>query len=247
MEERLRRLLLACLLGMITGCAAQKPLAPGQPKKAELLPESDKTPVEAAANDVNNRVQNFWQWFEQNSSRLAKFETDQERVFNELERQLKEVDGGLTFEFGPRDKEEREFVISADGKIEVFPVVTKLVAAAPKLPGWKIIAFRQPKSLDLVVEFRGAKLGKDDLWFVAEPDGNKLGLTLYIRGYKSDKESEALAYASFLLLDSALGEYAVETQIGSIERRPLPPDPSRLKLKPFAELPDYAMKSQVRN
>lgn len=69
----------------------------------------------------------------------------------------------------------------------------------------------------------------------AEPDGDRVGLILYIKGLSAENEDSA-AQASFILLDSALGEYVVEEKIGFIEIIALPDDPKVFSLHPFASI-----------
>ena len=64
----------------------------------------------------------FWRWFQANETRLFDFEKDQDRVFNELQMQLHRIQPSLTFEFGPKEEGKREFVISADGIKDAFPL-----------------------------------------------------------------------------------------------------------------------------
>ncbi len=175
---------------------------------------------------------NFWSWFSENSDRLFHFESDQEAVFSELRAALARVHQGLTFEFGPIDNGRRQFIVSADGIRERFPAVRRLVESAPEMPAWEVIPFRPPKDLDFVVEIGPYRLGVNDLWFLEKPDGHRTGLHLYIRGLNNENE-EALSAAAFILLDNALGEYAVETRVGFITRNPLPESPASLNLKPF--------------
>ena len=162
----------------------------------------------------------FWQWFSQNSDRLFRFESDQERIFDELESALAQVKEGLMFEFGPIEGGKRVFVVSADGVRDHFEVVRSLVAVAPAMPGWEIVPFRPPASVDLVINYGGHSLGPDDVLFQAEPDRGRIGLTLFIKGLTTETK-DALCTASFILLDNALGEFVVETQVGFIERKPL--------------------------
>lgn len=178
----------------------------------------------------------FWEWFRRNSERLFHFEQDQEAVFAELSGALARVSKGLTFEIGVEVKGgQREFIVSADGIRELFPVVQRLVAAAPALPGWTIVAFRQPKSLDFSIRIGEHELGADDVWFSATPEGERTALTLYVRGL-TDENRRALAPAVFLLLDSAVGEYNVATKVCGIDSRPLPEDPAALGLQPLPAL-----------
>lgn len=177
----------------------------------------------------------FWAWFAANSARLLAFEQDQERVFAELGAALGQVAEGLTFEFG-QPAPAREFVVSADGQRALFPAVQALVAAAPALPGWEIKVFRQPKGTRLTVGYGDLRLSPDDLWFRAEPHGERTGLTLYVRGLARQDE-DFVRQASFLLLDAALGEYTVETRIGYIAWAAAPPDPLGAGLRSFHDLP----------
>lgn len=179
--------------------------------------------------------ENFWQWFEQNSSRLFAFEADRDRLFDELRKALSKVKPGLTFEFGPVKDGRREFIISADGIRDRFPAVQNLVAAAPSLAQWIVIPFRPPKSLDMIIEYDGQRLGADDVWFKAEDDAGRIGLTLHVRGL-TEHNQRSLGGAAFILLDNALGEFAVETRVGFIEWQGLPDDPAAAGLQPFRSI-----------
>ena len=174
----------------------------------------------------------FWQWFEQNSNRLFAFEADRDRVFRDLKAALHKVHKGLTFELGPVQDGKREFIVSADGIRERFPAVQNLVAAAPPLPQWMVIPFRPPKDIGGVIEYEGHRVGSEDVWFRSEADGDRIGLTLYVRGL-TEENKRSVGGATFILLDSALGEFAVETRVGFIEWNRLPDDPAAAGLKPF--------------
>ena len=178
------------------------------------------------------KQQEFWSWFDRNTDRLFHFEADQTAVFSELRAALDSVHPGLTFELGPVCEGKREFVVSADGIRELFPAVRALVAAAPDLPRWVVIPFRPPKDINLVVKMGGTTLGPEDVWFSAEPDGDRIGLCLFVRGL-TRATWDLLGSASFLLLDNALGEYVVETRVGSIDWQTLPDKPKNLGLHPF--------------
>ena len=185
----------------------------------------------------SSREERFWRWFEDNSTRLFAFESDQENVFDQLQGALGKVDKGLTFEFGPVEGGRRDFVLSADGIREVFPVVERLVEAAPGLPQWTIIAFRPPRSPDVELSLGRHTLAARDLWFAAHADGDRIGLTVFVPGL-TEKNKRSLAHAGFLLLDNALGEYVVETHVGFIEWESKPDDPEAAGLEPFLKIPE---------
>ena len=174
----------------------------------------------------------FWQWFEQNSSRLFAFETDRDGVFRDLTAALHKVHEGLTFEFGPVKNGKREFIVSADGIRDRFPAVQNLVAAAPAMSQWTVIPFRPPKGIGTVIQYEGQRVGPEDVWFRAEADGDRIGLTLFVRGL-TEETKQAFGGATFILLDSALGEFTVETRVGYIEWERLPDDPEAAGLQPF--------------
>ena len=181
--------------------------------------------------------QDFWPWFEQNSMRLAEVSTGHERICGELVARLHRVHKSLTFVFGPVRDGRREFIVSADGIRDAFPAVRSLVAAAPDIPGWQIIAFRPATGTDVTIQMANCSLGPEDVWFHADRQDGKVGLTLYIRDMTPENE-KLLCGAMFLLLDSAIGEYDVETKVGSLRWLPLPIDPVAEGLKPFRDLPD---------
>jgi hypothetical protein len=181
-----------------------------------------------------NRDERFWQWFQSNSARLFDFEADREAVFADLSAALRAVDKGLVFEFGPPERP-REFVVSADGILDRFPIVTSLVDAAPQMPDWNIIAFRQPGKSALEITFGDQHLGPDDLWFRASQSEVRTDLELCIRGL-TEANHEVLAGAAFILLDNALGEFDVATRVGAIEWRCLPDDPAGDGLLPLSDL-----------
>jgi hypothetical protein len=61
--------------------------------------------------------------------------------------------------------------------------------------------------------------GPADVTFLAEPDGDKLDLVLYLPDYERTPD-HLFEQAGFLFLDRAIGEYDVATHIGAIDFRP---------------------------
>jgi len=49
-------------------------------------------------------------------------------------------------------------------------------------------------------------------------DGDKVGIVMFFDGY-DEAQKETYGQIGFLFLDEALGEYAVETQVGFVEFR----------------------------
>ena len=158
----------------------------------------------------------FWKWFATNENRLFTFEANQEAVFDELAVEMRRVNSDLTFEFGPVINGKREFVISAGGIRSAFPAVEALYSSAPTLKRWVWVKYR-PRRLPINdLEFDGKKVKADDVRYVLAKDGDKVGIILFFDGYSEDQKN-TYGQIGYLFLDEALGEYAVETQVGFIE------------------------------
>lgn len=180
--------------------------------------------------------QEFWNWFLHHEEEFYRFdphdEGERERLFEALATQLRKIDDHLCFEFGPNTSK-REFIISADGIKSAFPAVSSLVAAAPQLERWHISGFRPRRSRVNSIEIRRLRVKPEDVTFSLFEHGDKVGLHMFIPGYREDEK--AFKVIAYLLLDEALGEYDVETWIGPIEIRK--PNAGPRVGHPFAELP----------
>jgi hypothetical protein len=158
----------------------------------------------------------FWKWFVKNEQGLFEFEADREKIFAELTRMMKQVNSDLTFEFGPVQDGKREFVVSAGGIKSAFPAVESLYDKAPSLPRWVWVKYR-PRRLPLNdLSYGGKEIKADEVNYLLAKDGDKLGVVLFFDGY-NDEHKKTFAQIGYLFLDEALGEYAVETQVGFIE------------------------------
>ena len=176
--------------------------------------------------------QKFWDWFIQHEVELFGFESNREKLFDQLAAELQKVDPNLTFEFGPK-KPRREFVVSAGGIKRAFAAVTSLVGVAPILSRWQVTAFRPRRSPLNSVEFGGKRVHPKDVQFSLLDNGKTTGIFLFVPGFREDDTD--LKQIGYLLLDDALGEYDVECRLGLIKM--LSPD-SRAdgERYPFAEL-----------
>jgi hypothetical protein len=158
----------------------------------------------------------FWNWFRENEDDLFHFERRQEAVFDAVGAAISLVHRDLTFEFGPVEDRTREFVISGGGIIGAFPAVESLYAAAPQLARWRWTKFRPRRSTLCDLQFGSLTIRAEDVRYLLARDGAKIGILLFLPGYREDEE-ESFGQAGYLFLDEALGEFTVETQVGFIE------------------------------
>ncbi|OGN88900.1 MAG: hypothetical protein A2Z74_02290 [Chloroflexi bacterium RBG_13_46_9] len=166
----------------------------------------------------SSREDEFWTWFQNNEHTLFNFERDQERVFNRLIKAMRKVHPDLVFEFGPIENNKREFVISAGGLKSAFPFVERLYSRAPNLACWNFTKFR-PRRTPMEIKIGDIRVSPDDVEVTIQADGEKAGLTVYLRGLDKKREDQYLQ-AAFLLLDQAIGEYDMEIKVGFIEIKP---------------------------
>lgn len=183
-----------------------------------------------------SKEEEFWDWFAKNDKRLFNFETDQERIFDELHGELIKIHESLVFEISRMVKGKREFVISADGIIDAFPFVESLFNAAPTMEKWTFIKFRPRLGTGFVIKLNDRKVSADDMSFILERVKYKIGIELFIDGYTQDSDAEFRRIA-YILLDTALGEYDVETKIGYIDVAG-PETNTSGKSYPFSKLPE---------
>ena len=170
-------------------------------------------------SEKNREEKEFWDWFDANQEKYLNFEADQDRLFHELKKQLEKLDRHLTFEFSSLlDDGKRELVLSADGIRGSFGSVMRLAERAPSFEKWIIVPFRQPRTGLMEIAFNEVKLDFHDVYFRYKQDGNKLGIELNIKDYKDTKD---WGIASFIMLDTLLGEYDTEMFISWIEKKKL--------------------------
>lgn len=158
----------------------------------------------------------FWKWFLANETQLFSWESDREATFDKLAAAMQKVHADLTFEFGPVVEGKREFVISAGGIKAAFPAVETLYKSAPSLKRWQWVKFRPRRNPLNNIEFGGKSASVEDVHYLLARDEPKVGIVLFFDGY-NEKEKSVFGQIGYLMLDEALGEYAVEMQVGFIE------------------------------
>ncbi|MCK9800766.1 hypothetical protein M1B34_24570 [Pseudomonas sp. MAFF 302030] len=191
----------------------------------------------AATPTANAAERTFWDWFTRQEARLFAFEFPDEPLLDELAKALSHVAPELTFELGPITDGKREFVISAGGILEAFPAVESLHRCAPDLPRWHWTAFRQRMQTLYDLGMGEHRVSADDVHYLLAADEPKVGIALFFDDYHEERHSEFQQLA-YLFLDQALGEYAVETQVGFIEVLPRTSEYFQ-RAYPLRELPGH--------
>lgn len=180
----------------------------------------------------------FWEWFVKNEKRIWDFEVDRDAIFEQLRSELIKVQDGLCFEFGPIVDDRRELVISADGIASLFPEVSKLIIAAPKLAHWEFTAFRPRFNgfEEFEITFNDIALKPSDILFQATTSSGAFDIDLF-HPSMTEENRGAFSGAIFLMLDMAIGEYDVATGVRHLEFLDANTNPITKDFFPLVELP----------
>jgi hypothetical protein len=191
-------------------------------------------PIAACLADGDPAAE-FWDWFHENAGRLS-WATGSDELAQDIHRHLVAVDPGIVFELEGNPGSARTLVISANGKAVLLPVVERVVAGAPSIQGWSIVALRPRLGTSLGVSYRGFEIEPDEFWFREEGKDGELALHVYLPGVGGPEEPLAMEAAK-LMLHSAVGERDALLKIRSMTRHALPEDPRSLGLLPYRDLP----------
>ena len=194
-------------------------------------------------SETHEAVGAFWKWFESNSTILSTEKDPDADAWNEAFDELHRVHPRLFYEFCiPTDSANScEFVVTAAGNADLFPIVDSLVAHAPVIAGWEFVALKPCLGFEFQTEYEGIHFDPKKIWFMPMTHDQKpkyLGVLLGIPNYKMEIHKKALA-ASAIILDTGLGERSAAMDIQFLDVGALPTDPGTEGFMELSELPDY--------
>ncbi|WP_426670854.1 hypothetical protein ACPPVU_06390 [Mucilaginibacter sp. McL0603] len=193
-----------------------------------------------------NKITIFWKWFEDNNHAfLFTNEVDEnikEQLLSDFLKQLHDYNDKLYFQIGGSPGADQELIITAEGNVEQFESVEKLIAAAPAIPDWKFIPFIQPSNEDNSINFEGAELTRSELWFIplqSASDPSSIGIRIYVPNYEILKTNDWLDNAVYKMLDTVLGEKSFALDIDYLEIKELTDDLEKDDMIELIDLPRY--------
>ncbi|MGV3615239.1 MAG: hypothetical protein ACO1SV_07885 [Fimbriimonas sp.] len=175
----------------------------------------------------------FWRWFVANFDRLDR--TPKGPL--ELKRAVDRYDRDLAWSIEPEGyRGDRCFTFGARGKKAKVEVVLRLVAAAPRLDGWRFQAFRPREPLG-PVSVDEVTLQPEDIYFSILEDnaGEGLGVCFFVKGLDRRNPHSPHGEAAFGMIYALLGEYDALTKLGRLDFRSLAEVDGRQR--PVRELP----------
>jgi hypothetical protein len=172
--------------------------------------------------DVDDTIAAFWRLFEARAPALSDATSADSPVYDELLEQLQKVDPGLWLEicFDPQG---RELIVTADGKLSLFPLTFATVEAAPVIDGWQIRALKPKLGFPETTRWEELALRTADLVFdPLELEGSDdLGLRIFVPGLAAAQADDA-HNAILRAIDHGLGEQRFAEAVRHTEIRPLP-------------------------
>ena len=179
----------------------------------------------------------FWAWFAETIAPLGAAGLDDDGIVARIDAEFSKHYPDLAFELWGPDGDMVDFVISADGQTPLFDAVLDAVRGAPRMPGWRVVAFRPRRSVKARVSAMGHQLSGDQIRYRCEPENGRLRVALFVENLDEDNW-DILCATSCVLLDMALGEFDAATKIAALEHYPLNDETRQLAPKPLAQLPD---------
>lgn len=191
-------------------------------------------------------IENFWTWFSKNQNKFRDFKDDPNKsdiYLNEILAEGRKIKEGLAFELEPPREGIINLTISADGDTALFSKVQEIVAKAPKIDGWAVLAFRQriPEAQvkDMVLKADDHTLDPNKMKFFPIISGDTLDIIVYADNVTEQNRNQ-VAYGCLMLLDNILGEYDCVKKVRSYDFHSLPSDKKELsELKPLTEIAKY--------
>jgi hypothetical protein len=154
---------------------------------------------------------------------------------------IKKVDERLWFELSGKTGPMREFVVTAEGEVEAFPIVEELISVAPIVEGWIFVALKPAMGFAFSSLYEGVLFEPSRMWFLPLRSASRpesIGISVGVHGV--DRMDRIGAQNAVLkILDTAIGERSAALDIQHTEVSELPPDPVASGYIELPELPAY--------
>ncbi len=190
------------------------------------------------------KIERFWQWFQDHNEQLIALgdldEKERRELENALQYQLTKYCNGLVCEMGEPTANGRTLTFSAEGDTDLFRYVVELVDAAPDLDWWEFVAFKQPMGTELKVRFDRYLFDTRKMYFQqleCEEEPEMLGLRIAVEG--SDPDNEDFQVGVYVTLEALMGEFDCATLIGYMETVPVPEEPFKAGFQALDDLPKF--------
>ena len=184
-------------------------------------------------------IEGFWNWFTKHKDDLNKIDNNnRDQILNRILSELSKIKPELSIEISKEENGIREMTISPEGDRDKFETVISIIEKAPKIEGWKFVAFRQPLGFDFTLEYQGIKLTPSELFFFPIRDEESLDIIIYGKGF-IEHDFNTLAHYGLIMMDNVLGEYDCVTKIRHYDFKDISELSDTDDLIPLTELRSY--------
>jgi hypothetical protein len=187
-------------------------------------------------------IERFWSWWRAQGGQetaQAIAEGDSARMIGLLTGRLHAIDSGRAWELGPGTESEHILVVSPEGDPALRGVARRWRRAAPDVDKvWAYADSRPPASdpAGIILTVADTEIDVASALALARVSGAHLDVAVFHPAFVAMSDQER-RLATFLLLDTVLGEVGVETWIGTIDVAAEPP---------FDPVPLTGLRSVVR-
>ena len=188
---------------------------------------------------MSDPIDNFWRRFLDHEAEFAGAGSIEDPVCDLILDALQRVNPGLWFEFCINPGV-NEFIVSAEGKRELFSLVEEIVAKAPVMEAWKIFALKPKLGFPVWNIWEGHEVTIADVVFlpVFHRETRELGLQLFVDGLNEDNKDDA-HNALLRAIDHGLGERRFAEEVSATWVYPLSELPDDRRPIPLVELESY--------
>jgi hypothetical protein len=195
-------------------------------------------PASRRATAQAHAITRFWSWWDAKGARQAATAIaagQPERMFGPLAKHLTAIHPGLIWEFGTGPEGQNVLVVTSEGDPALRAITSRWRQAAPP-PNelWGYSSFRLPAAdpSASVLTLGRAQIDITSVTVSADVSRAHVDVTMYHPGF-ADLPPDQHMVTAFMLLDTVLGEAAVDSWVGTVTAGIEPP----ADLVPLVDLP----------
>lgn len=189
--------------------------------------------------DDRHSIEQFWAWFVTHELEFSRLKTPQEPFWDIALERIKKVDDHLWFELSRDRYPAREFIVTAEGYVNSFPIAEELVHLAPNVAGWTFVALKPAQGFQFTTNYEGMRFDPRKMWFLpldSKSRPGEFGIQIAVPELHG-MDKTTVHNAVLVMLDTGIGERSAALDLQYTEVTELPSDPA---LKGYIELPELA-------
>jgi hypothetical protein len=197
-----------------------------------------------SADEPIKSYADFWAWFHENEKNFFNIVKSHDDIagkfLNKLGPKLAALKEDLAVLTGMCDVNTVELVVTADGNIKNIAYVEELIAAAPKIDGWKFTALKPALQIeDVSIHMADMEFSEKNLFFYANvlptyPDEIDISI---VHMDMTTENAEQVKHGTYIFLDNYLGELDFVCNIDNV--RIIAASKAEQELIPMAKLKDF--------